>query len=66
MGSWDSWTEHKKMKYDSYRKLWTIAFKLKPGTYNFKYNVDSEWMLSKHAEVETDMSNNENHVIVVE
>ena len=54
------------MKYDSYRKLWTIAFKLKPGTYNFKYNVDSEWMLSKHAEVETDMSNNENHVIVVE
>ena len=54
------------MKYDSYRKLWTIGFKLKPGTYNFKYYVDSEWMLTKHAEVETDMGNNENHVIVVE
>lgn len=54
------------MKYDSYKKMWIISFKLKPGTYNYKYFVDNEWVLTKNAEIETDINNNENHIIVVD
>lgn len=54
------------MKYDPYKKLWTISFKLKPGTYSYKYFVDNEWVLTKNSEIETDMNNNENHIIVVD
>ena len=54
------------MKYDSYRKVWTTNLKLKPGKYTYKYFVENEWVLTKNSEVESDMNNNENHVIVVD
>ena len=43
VGSWDDWHEYKKMKYDSFKKLWVMSFKLKPGIYYYKYFVDNEW-----------------------
>ena len=54
------------MKYDSNKKCWTMILKLKPGKYTYKYFVENEWVLTKSAEVEADMNNNENHVIVVD
>ena len=46
------------MKFDRVKKNWTINFKLKPGTYYYKYYVDNEWVLNKVEDVETDLTGN--------
>lgn len=47
-GNWDDWKQQIKMKFDRSKKNWTISFKLKPGTYYYKYFVDNDWVLNKN------------------
>lgn len=44
-GSWDNWGDRKKMHFDNRKKNWVIHFKLKPGTYYYKFVVENEWVL---------------------
>lgn len=53
------------MKFDRTKKTWTIGFKLKPGTYYYKYFVDDAWTLNKNQEIQTDLYGHENHMILV-
>jgi hypothetical protein len=54
------------MKFDRVKKNWGISFKLQPGTYYYKYIVDSEWALNKNKDIESDINGIDNHIIVVE
>lgn len=44
---------------------WSSAFALKPGTYQYKFVIDGNWVADQSAETVTDNSGNLNNVKVV-
>ncbi|CAL5980835.1 5'-AMP-activated_protein kinase [Hexamita inflata] len=64
-GSFNNWKDRMPLVQVK-ANLWKVTKELSPGTYQFKFIVDSAWRCSQEYKTVRDGANNVNNVIVVE
>ena len=64
-GTWNSW-KPQNLIYNQEDDTWMLSLNLKPGTYQYKYIIDGDWIHDPSKRWIEDGTGNVNNVIVVE
>ena len=64
-GTWNNW-KPQNLIYNQQDDTWMLSLNLKPGTYQYKYIIDGDWIHDPSKRWIEDDKGNVNNVIVVE
>ena len=64
-GTWNNW-KPQNLIYNQEDDTWMLSLSLKPGTYQYKYIIDGDWIHDPSKRWIEDDTGNVNNVIVVE
>ena len=64
-GSWNNWRP-RNLIYNELADTWQLSIKLSPGTYQYKYIVDGEWIHDPSSKCREDDKGNINNVLKVD
>jgi len=65
-GSWNNWKPQNLIYQKDEDDTWILSLNLKPGTYQYKFIVDGDWIHDPSRRWKDDGKGNINNVIVVE